>query len=347
MAVVSLHDVYSYIHRGMAIGEYENKYFEGFPVGGLKFLFSRLTASLGSGESIALFLDSPTDRGTIYPGYKSGRSNPDHRIGAQIRALEHMCEWAGIPIYKEPNMEADDLIASAAEKLAGPTSRVKIYSTDMDLAHSVDPYVSFETLSRDVNSVTWDNFSYAVEMGKRLFPNTLSAYKVFTGCKSDKIKPFVSEGSVKGEVFYRGFCKMLADIPNVIPSLTRHPKALRIFINGQGREMGLTDKDITDLEARIEVVYPRKSTIEDFKAKNRLDLDMDGYHRILSVTKDRESLKSQFLRKPHFAFMPEEDISYFHKMAADLRTGAFAADNKFSLDRKVEDFEELNLRSYF
>src|SRR5690606_24046852 len=119
------------------------------------------------------------------------------------------------------------------------------------------------------------------EKGKKILPNTLSAYKVFTGCKSDKIPSFVSEKGVSGEVFYQRFCDFL--ISNLNPysiKVSKDRRSLQIFLNTIKDE--LTPKDLEFLDRNIELVYPRLDSSMNFSAANRTNVDLESFAKILS-----------------------------------------------------------------
>lgn len=344
MAIIALYDVSAYIHRGMAVKEYADATYYNFPIGGLKFLLNRVASDLWGGTQVCLLFDSPTNRKVIFPAYKSNRPQVDYQVRAQLDVLMDICTDCGIPFYKEDNFEADDLIFNASEYFSKDFNRVIIKGDDMDLAHNIERNVDLEPISKDGVTLNISSYQYGVMMGKKIMHNTISAYKVFTGCNSDTVPSFTSEKGIKGEVLYAGFCKLLNSISGLTSQLSKSPKALRIFLNQEFRAGRLTATDMEELEARIGVIYPW-SLPEGytFEAKNRLALNLVELSKVLTVFGDYGGLKSIMMGRSKSVEGLKE---YFSEKGKSLRSGAFAADNRISLQQNSVEFSEVNLRDY-
>jgi DNA polymerase-1 len=80
--------------------------------------------------------DSTTKRAAVYEEYKSNRERTPEDLPPQVDRIIEIVEILGIPIYRVPGYEADDLIATIAERLSSPEHagvELRIVSRDKDL----------------------------------------------------------------------------------------------------------------------------------------------------------------------------------------------------------------------
>jgi hypothetical protein len=337
--VLALYDVSAYIYTGMNSSAYFGYNVKGYPVGGMKYFVRHFTPVLMSMSDFAVMFDSGSFRKNIMSSYKSGRGS-FHEVYSQLEILYQMLMKANIPCYKVDGYEADDLIFSAVEK-SGDYSSIVIHSADYDVTHNVDERVSFEAVNSNVNNVNLGNFTYSVKKGVKLLPNTISAYKVFTGDVSDNIPNFVSETGIKGVELYERFCEYLKEkLKPYSVKVSKDKRALLIFLNDIRSE--LTESDMKNLKDRIEVVYPRFVDF-DFKPVNRSSVDFNQYAKLLSLCNERQGL--DILNKS-YVDLTSEEVEFFTKKAKELRTGEFAADRALDLRTPDHSYEVLNLRDF-
>lgn len=88
--------------------------------------------------AIAFDHKGPTFRHVLYEEYKANRPAMPDDLVCQIPYIRKIARAYNILSLEQQGMEADDLIASAATKLAGRGSRVVIISGDKDLLQLVD-----------------------------------------------------------------------------------------------------------------------------------------------------------------------------------------------------------------
>jgi len=90
-------------------------------------------------DYLALVTDKAGDRETfrseIYPEYKANREAPPEDLAPQVRRCVSLADAAGIPVYAEEGVEADDVIASLVEEVKRdhPDLKIRIVSKDKDL----------------------------------------------------------------------------------------------------------------------------------------------------------------------------------------------------------------------
>jgi DNA polymerase I len=111
-------------------------------------------------DYLAIATDSrePTFRHELYPAYKSNRTEMPEDLAAQLPSLFRLFESFGIPILKQPGMEADDLIGTLVKRFSGKTTHCFIVSGDKDFLQLVNPYVSLYSPKKggEVNIVNAD-----------------------------------------------------------------------------------------------------------------------------------------------------------------------------------------------
>lgn len=80
-------------------------------------------------------------RNKIYPDYKQSRALPDDSLAFQLQACKKVTGLLGIKCYAHKRYEADDLIATLAQRMRRSGRPITIISRDKDLAqliHRVD-----------------------------------------------------------------------------------------------------------------------------------------------------------------------------------------------------------------
>ncbi|MCB0220787.1 MAG: DNA polymerase I [Chrysiogenetes bacterium] len=92
---------------------------------------------------LAVVMDSgrTTFRNDIYPEYKANRDEPPEDLVPQFDLIEEVVRAFNIPVLREKGFEADDLIASVAERMRKKRKDVVIVSSDKDLMQLIDQHV--------------------------------------------------------------------------------------------------------------------------------------------------------------------------------------------------------------
>ena len=82
--------------------------------------------------------DTETFRSELYPEYKATRTSPPETFGPQVERCISILREIGVPVVAAPGFEADDVIATLAERVAGEGVKVRIVSKDKDLKQLLD-----------------------------------------------------------------------------------------------------------------------------------------------------------------------------------------------------------------
>ncbi len=95
-------------------------------------------------EHIAFVVDAPgkTFRDDLYPAYKAQRPPMPDELRAQVEPMMAIVAALGIPILREPGVEADDVIGTLALRAAHEGLAVTISTGDKDFAQLVRPGVA-------------------------------------------------------------------------------------------------------------------------------------------------------------------------------------------------------------
>lgn len=111
------------------------------------FVFTNMIRKLIADESpdyIAAVFDSPekTFRHENFADYKANRAEMPEELQTQLPFIIRVCEAFNIPILRQPGFEADDIIGTLANKVAGSGLQAVIVSNDKDLCQLVrDPLI--------------------------------------------------------------------------------------------------------------------------------------------------------------------------------------------------------------
>jgi DNA polymerase I len=162
----------------------------GVPTAGL-YGFSSLVLKLlreRRPQAMALAADSPgpSFRRARFPDYKKGRSAPPE-IGPQLARLPDFAAALGVPLHTAPpELEADDVLAAAARRLADAGERVLVVSGDRDLFQVVsDAARVLYVGARGGAHALYDRT--AVERRYGVAPERLPAMTALVGDSSDNL----------------------------------------------------------------------------------------------------------------------------------------------------------------
>ena len=118
---------------------------DGFPTGALHAFFAGVLklSSMDTPHATAIFFDKGGSlrHREIYPAYKANRDAMPEEMRAQIEPIMELCSLMGFFVKFQEGIEADDLLASAAEKLFALGSKISIVSADKDFAQLIRPGV--------------------------------------------------------------------------------------------------------------------------------------------------------------------------------------------------------------
>jgi DNA polymerase-1 len=192
MKKLLLIDANSIIHRSFhAIPPFTNP--EGTPSGaiyGIASILLKLWREDRPDYVAALFdRPEPTFRDKIYAEYKAQRPQAPSELIQQIIEAHNLFAAFGIKTFEKPGFEADDLIATLAEKFKTVDDlQVVILTGDRDTLQIVEGNkLVVQTFNKGVSDTTTYNEQAVIEK-YHLPPARLLDYKALVGDSSDNIK---------------------------------------------------------------------------------------------------------------------------------------------------------------
>jgi DNA polymerase-1 len=136
-------------------------------------------------QYLAMAVDGPVEklhRRQLYPDYKVTRKPMPEDLRPQIQRIIQIVGAVGIPILTVPGYEADDVIATLAERFASPQMKVVLISRDKDLDQLVGENV---VLYDPMKDETFD--AAAIEAAKGYPPSKAVEVQTLMGDSIDNI----------------------------------------------------------------------------------------------------------------------------------------------------------------
>ncbi len=127
-----------------------------------------------------------TFRDDIYPEYKATRAKMPEDLVPQMARIRQLVDAFGFPRLEMEGYEADDVLGSAAKRLAKEGMGVKIVTGDRDLLQLVDDRIIVSLPGRQLS----DSTDYTPEKVKAKYgvrPDQIVDFKALVGDKSDNI----------------------------------------------------------------------------------------------------------------------------------------------------------------
>jgi DNA polymerase-1 len=163
----------------------------------------------------------PTFRKKEYAAYKAQRPPAPSDLISQIIEAHHLFEAFGIKTFEKPGFEADDLIATLAEKFKGePDVQVVILTGDRDTLQMIeDDKIVVRTFNKGVSDTTiYDEKTVIEKYG--FLPKFMVDYKALVGDPSDNIKGVSGVGPKTATELIKKF----GNIENIWKAVPNDPK---------------------------------------------------------------------------------------------------------------------------
>lgn len=154
-------------------------------------------------DYLALTLDveaSTTERARRFPEYKQNREPPPEDLEPQVERILEIVGLLGIPVFRAPGYEADDVIASIAERLSGEDIELYVVSRDKDLHQIVGDRVKLWDPMKDE---VLDGAAIERELGYR--PSEAIEVQTLTGDAIDNVPGIPGIGPKKAAQLIRRY----------------------------------------------------------------------------------------------------------------------------------------------
>ncbi|MEM8738743.1 MAG: DNA polymerase I [Planctomycetota bacterium] len=200
---------------------------------------------------VAMAIDSPGDtfRHGLYPDYKANRGEPPEDFAPQIPRMLEVVERLGIPVLAVPGDEADDIMATLADRLtaADPDTRVRLVAKDKDLEQVLSDRVTLFDAHTDTELDV-----AGLHKKRGITPDQVIDYQTLIGDSTDNIP------GVKG-IGPKTAAKLINQFGSV-RELTGQLDQLK----GKQRENIEAAMDRGDLELTRQLVTLKRDTAVDF-----------------------------------------------------------------------------------
>jgi DNA polymerase I len=254
MKTLLLFDANSIIHRSFhALPPFTTP--EGKPSGaiyGIASILLKLWREERPEYAAALF-DRPesTFRDKKYAEYKAQRPPAADELIAQIIEARHLFEAFGIKTFEKPGYEADDLIATLAERFkTEPDIRVVILTGDRDTLQLVEEdRLVVRTFNKGISdTTTYDEPAVKEKYG--LAPAQMVDYKALVGDPSDNIKGVPGAGPKTAVELLKKFGTVKA----MYARLAEDPKLEARF--GPFKKEAELSEELVTLERHVPIEIP-------------------------------------------------------------------------------------------
>lgn len=316
-----------------------------YPVGGIQFVLSRLAVAFGQDDQVIMCFDSPSFRKQKASfgkyDYKGGRESRP-QVYSQIETLYEGLQKCGIRCEKFPKYEADDIVDWAIKDNAHKYSSIYLYTNDYDLCHSVRDNVTLCPVSKSMNVITCYNFEESIKKGEKIPYNTISAYKVFHGCKSDNIPPMKLQCGYPVRKIFDAWVGLLRNygFPFKV-DVGLSPDILIAFVNNCGL---FQPEEIEDVRNRIELIYPAaKPEGVQIEPVYYSEVDKRALAYFCSMYNAQKALNCMGLQR---CSLTEYDKKLLRSKGRSLLTGEYAADKDLKFDTQSVKSSVLSLDSF-
>ena len=241
-------------------------------------------------------------RHKLYKEYKSNRKSMPEELSEQVEPIFDFLKYMGIQIIQQPDVEADDVIASLVNKFSSNTKTL-ISSGDKDLAQLVDDNVE---LINSLDGKQLNKVSVKKKFG--VTPSQIKDYLTLVGDASDNI-PGVPKIGPKTAV---SLLDKYHSLESIIKNKDDLKENLRKNIENSLPTIELAQQLIT-LKSDINL----KTTIDDYMIKKRNEKELSTFVDAYNLNKLSKDLGLKKIEK------------------TDTKN------NKYSLITKISEFDDI------
>lgn len=192
-----------------------------------------------------------TQRRAILESYKANRPPMPEALQQQLSSLKKLSQYMGYHIHFQEGMEADDLIASAAQHYTSSGHSIFIASADKDLAQCVSDHVTLLRPSHQP-SAPWKAFDpAAVQQHWGIHPEQMIDYLALIGDTSDNIPGIPGVGPKTAQQWLQSF----GDIKGIYQHLDRITPTRFVTSLPSHREQLETNQQLIRLERSLFMTF--------------------------------------------------------------------------------------------
>ncbi|MEA3468483.1 MAG: DNA polymerase I [Thermodesulfobacteriota bacterium] len=194
--------------------------------------------------AVAFDTRGPVFRHEIYPEYKANRPPMLEDLSVQIPYIKELVHAMNIPCFELQGIEADDIIASAAQLLGGQGHKVVVVSGDKDLLQLVDEQVvMWDPMKNKIMDVA------AVEEKYHVKPEQLLDCYSLMGDSSDNVPGVPGVGPKTAEKLINQH-QSLEGVYEALDGMKKSKLKERL---GDNRDAAFLSRDLIRLKYDVEV----------------------------------------------------------------------------------------------
>ncbi len=234
-----------------------------FPTGAI-FGFSRMLLEIDRENPIYITVifdtKAKTFRENLLETYKQNRPKMPDELSAQIEPIKDLIKYFGIEIIEKDGYEADDLIATLAEKLKN-NFKIIVVANDKDMLQLVDD--ESVIVYNPVKKIFYDEQSVYKKLG--IYPNQVADYLALVGDSIDNVPGIKSIGPKTASELLKNY-KSCEDILNHLDELK--PK-IKEAIENDGdlilyKRLTTTDRNVP-INIDLDILKRKEKQIEKIR----------------------------------------------------------------------------------
>ena len=190
--------------------------------------------------TVAFAVDAPdkTFRHALYSDYKGQRASAPSALAAQMGPLRDLLDRLGVPVFRAPGFEADDVLATLARRLRETETQSLVVSGDRDLLQLAHGSVRVLFVgARGQEAVLYDEA--AVHGRFQVSPQQLLSWIALVGDPSDNLPGVAGVGPRTASNLVQRF----GDIPALLRRLDEvTPEKLRASLQAAASQLELNER---------------------------------------------------------------------------------------------------------
>lgn len=212
--------------------------------------------------AVAFDTDKATFRHELFDDYKGNRAETPTELVPQLPYFRTIVEALGIQSLELPGFEADDIIATLADKLASEETKVTIISGDKDLTQLVNDNILVWDAMRDTR---FDAQKVQEKFGVR--PEQIGDYLALVGDSSDNVPGLKGVGAKTAQAILNalGSLQVIINTPQrlrEVPGIRGVEKIIAAI--EAGKEEVLLSRKLVELERNVKP-YSEIRDVESFR----------------------------------------------------------------------------------
>ena len=194
---------------------------------------------------------APTFRHIEFEEYKAQRVEPPPDLYPQFPKVKKVLDAFGISYFEKEGYEADDLLATLANKLQTPNSKLQtiILSGDRDVLQLVDGNIKVQMPGWNLKETTLYG---AKEVREKygLEPHQMVDYKSLTGDPSDNVPGIAGVGPKTASLLLQQF----HTLENLFEHIDNVPESVHLKLKA-GKDIALAAKKLIELDRNVDLKF--------------------------------------------------------------------------------------------